>query len=271
MDKITTMIGEEAGPHVTLRKLQEERKKLEGLSPPEKKNRFEEWGKNKEKELKAQIEQIAINVVASASRDVSSIWSEELLLEYTQKNLEKEQVKVMWPVVMLSYLPLVIKALEEACYRKERQVYDQRFQDIDQSIANTRAVIKKPFSPDLINTDPRFPIDRVAQSSDGKFYDKWLSDGLKSKPIFFDNREKYVDALCRFYHEVYWKIAEEERAAKTVPPPSPEPEKPLSIPIDNSQERVIQAFQWEVQDERIESGGLLRDRISRIYKGGKQR
>jgi hypothetical protein len=259
MDSRIVMIAEtEAGLFDTIKGLREKRKELEKVTPPERKDKLTEWRAEREGALKAQMKQIAIDVVTHAERDVQSIWSEPLLLEYTLKNMEREQVKIMWPFVMLQYIPLITESLENALYGKEKEAFDSRFRQIDNEIIRIEVLIPKPFAPELINVDKRFPIDRIGQTSDGKYYDRWLQEGLKEKKLIFFDSPQYVDFLIRYYHEVYWATAEREKAAKQPPPPVEVKAEPQIEPVSP----YISEF---FQPEREEGPVSLQGRTSRIY------
>ena len=259
MDKIIELIGNEAGPHVTLRDVRARRKELEKIPPPVKVNKFDGWAKEKEKELHARMKTIATTQVQAAQHDIGDLFNPDLLLEYTQKNFEKAQTQAMWPFIQLQYLSMVTEALEATAYAKEREVYDNRFREIDREILRAEQVLPKAFDSSLINRDKRYPVERCGQDKDGRWFDRWLTDGLKSKqPIFFDDKEKYIDALCRYYKEVYWATAERERAEEQVKVPLPPPVE--EIPPMGISPAVL--------EKEGASSLTLRGRIEQKIKGG---
>ena len=267
MDKIINQIGEEAGVFITLRDLREKRKELEKQVPPLRENKFSKWKQDREAELKKEMVRVAQGPVQRAAADIASAWSPEKLLELTEKYFMMEQVKVMWPAVSLMYLPLVTEALETALYSQEKNKFDGRFQSIDAGIQRMTSMIPKPFSPEMINTDKRFPVERCGQDQNGRWYDRWLTDGLKSKPIFFDDQEKYIDALCRYYHEVYWATAEKEKAEKQAQTLKIEEAKVAPPPPANdgvSPSALREFYSIGAQPEPFSR------RNRRLYKGGQE-
>ena len=225
MDKILEQLGNEAGPFKTDKGLKEQRVQAQKKPKPEKKNRFNEWRGQKEKELRQQMQTIAWGMVQKASQDIASLYSDSGLLEHTMKNFEREQVKVMWPAVQLQYLDLLQEALENVCYSKELEVYNAELREFDNMISNIQSKFPKPFDISLINVDKRFPIDRIGfDGSNNRPFDKWLTEGLKSrKPIFFEPHDEYVKSLIRFYEEVYWTIAQKELEEKNRQAQEPAP------------------------------------------------
>jgi len=260
MDKVCVLLGNEGSRHVALRKLKEKRKEMEALLPPQKKKVFSEWRVAKEKEYRQMITDIVSTTVRTALQNLSDIFSPEKLVEYTLRAFEQSQLKVSWPQVMLAYLPLLEENLEAACYAVEKGHWDERLLPIDAEISRATLNILKPFDESMINVEKfqgelRFPIDRVGYQGDRPF-DKWLTNGLQEKkPVFFDEQERYIDCLCRFYNEVYWPQGERERAAKAVPPPPPIQEAPKPK-IGPAIVQPASPLTLQGRIERIKQGGL---------------
>lgn len=93
--------------------------------------------------------------------------------------------------------------------------------------------------------DLRFPAERVAMA-DGKYFDKWVTDLLKSKPVFFDPHERYVENLIRCFNEVYLVEAAKEQKAATQ----------QAIEHEKAVEKAAQQPQPQSQDESIPSEEL---------------
>lgn len=262
MDAKIILIGEEAGPYVTLKELKEKRIESEKIPPPEqRKNRFDSWKAEKEKSLRSQMKQFAQGMVQGIPPE---IWSEESLFAHVEKNLNKENVRMMWPFILLQYLPLVVESLEVAVYARESQAWNTRLQGFDNSIAVMTSQLPKPFSPELINKDPRFPVERCGQTSDGKWFDRWLALGLKEKKLIMFDSPQYVEYLIRYYHEVYWATAERERveALKQVTPPvEPSPQSTTESFASGLHEFYEMGREKSLDDELV--GGR---RKSIIYK-----
>jgi hypothetical protein len=118
------------------------------------------------------------------------------------------------PFLLLQYLLLLQKEMEELSFTREMQVFNSRFEGIDGSIRSWGSKIPKPFDKSLINMEKRFPINRVGFLQERPF-DKWLSDGLKEKPIFFDS-PNYIEKLIQFYNEVYLPLHEKEEKGEDI-------------------------------------------------------
>ena len=255
MDQIMSLLGNEGSRHVALRKLKEKRKQLAEALPPQKTKHFSEWRAGKEKEYRQQITDIVQTTVRTALQNLSDIFSPEKLAEYTLRAFEQSQLKVSWPQVMLAYLPLLEENLEAACYAVEKGHWDERLLPIDREITNATLTLLKPFDESMINVERfqgqlRFPIERIGYEKD-RPYDKWLTNGLQEKkPIFFDEQERYIDCLCRYYNEVYWPQGERERAAKMPPP--------LSVPPVKETPKI--------NPDPVETA--LQGRMAKIMKGG---
>jgi len=232
MDETFEKLANEAVYWVTLRDLQARRREGEAIPAPERKASFQRWREGQEKALKSQIEGMAKSVVETSLKDLvnGGLYSEELLIKGAMDLLSKEPGKVAYTVSLLSLLPEIQKAFEEAVYHHDLATWNGRCSAIDDELRRWQKKALPLFEANLINVDKRFPIDRV-QFIDGKAYDKWLSDALKSKPIPFDPHSAWVEGLIQFYTEVYKPLAEAElkeqekpkAEVKAEPPKSPQP------------------------------------------------
>jgi hypothetical protein len=217
VDKITLDLAVEATPHVEIRRLRAERKRLEALPRPDK-SPADLTGLVSEMEasLKARIAEGARSVVHKAAQNCEASFSAGALKEQTVKVFHDNLSNEIEAVVLLQYLPYLRKSMEEAMLRKSIDGYDNRFRDVDAGIRRWGEKIYVPFDPELIN-DPgvkypqggkRFPYTRCRELS-GRFFDSWLTDALKSKPIFFDSPD-YVDRLIEFFEKIYTPLHDAE-------------------------------------------------------------
>ena len=215
MDSRLKLLGEkEPGlAYVEIRKLQAKRLELESLKEPEKMNPFEADLAELESALKAEVAQVVANIVQQANQNISSAYSNEGLLEQAKTIYRKEAGKLAQPFLMLQCFSTFKECLLNAAYSHEIESYSQRFAPIDSNIKSWQARIPVKFSPDLINKDERFPIERIGMLSGGVYFDKWLSDLLKHKPILFSSPE-YADRIVDVY-ELYKKEHEQEHMAAT--------------------------------------------------------
>lgn len=211
MDKNYFLLSQEAIVYTELRRLKAERKKIEGDPKPLPVD-LSAWAKEMETSLKNQMETSVRSTVHNAKVQIESMFSADGLktkvIEVFHKNLSNE---IEGPL-LLQYLPFLQKAMEETLFAREMETYNRRFEGVDGWLQSLAAKIPKPFSPELINVDKRFPISRCRELQ-GRYCDVWLTDGLKSKPIFF-NAVDYIDKLILFYETTYKSMIEAEEKAK---------------------------------------------------------
>jgi hypothetical protein len=214
MDNRLKMIGEkEPGlAYIEIQKLQTERLKLEAIPEPGKINPFQDSVAEMEKALQAEVNQVVANIVQTANQSVSSSYSNEDMLDQAKVIYRKEAMKLGPPYLMLQCLPMFKQALDHTAYSHDLDQWSSRFKAIDGLIKGWKDKIPVPFSPDLINKNERFPIDRIGMMSNGTYFDRWLSELLKSKPILFNSNE-YPDRLVDAY-ELYKKTFEGEQKAE---------------------------------------------------------
>jgi len=268
MDQIMSLLGNEGGPHITLRRLQEKRKEIEAVPQPVKVSKFAEWKTKKEEELKVEIESMAKEVVLGAVRESAD--NEQLLLEYALKKMEQGQQRLSWPVIFLEYLDLITSELEDAVYKTQKGHWDERFLEIDRSIRNAEVNLPKPFTEEDINIakfngQTRFPSSRCGQDKDG-WFDRWLTEGLGEKKSIHFSDENYVEKLIQYYHQVYWTTAEREKAERELPkaPPSPRPVQQPKPKVEQSVELLRTEF-YEKEGSSI-SPLSLNDRINKMKR-----
>jgi hypothetical protein len=222
MEKIYLTLAVEAVAHIELKRLKEARKKMENDPKPLPVD-LSGWAKEMETSLKNQMETTARSIVQKAKTEIESMFSVDGLkagvLKVFHQNLSNE---VEGPL-LLQYLPLLQKEMEAALLSREMERFNSRFAAVDGEIRNWQGKIPKPFSPELINTDGRFPISRCRELQ-GRYYDVWLSDALKSKPIFWDAVD-YIDKLTIFWETIFKPIDEAEKRAKE-PKIEPSPQAP---------------------------------------------
>ena len=222
MDDITRILGEEGSVFFAIEGLKKKREEAKKRPFPEKKS-LKFWGEEQEKLSDASLKQRAQSIVTQASSEIASMFSPEGLIGRVNTFLDKEGLGVRKLL-----LPWIQEFMEKEILGKEIETYNVEVKDIDNLIA--RGIQNKPpvFDPSIINVNRRFPYSRVGQTSDGKFFDKWLTDSLKEKrPIFFDS-PTYNDKLIEFFQMVYQKVAEGERKAREAQQPAPveEPSTP---------------------------------------------
>lgn len=212
MDERIKLIAEKDGAlcHIEIARLKNERLKVEAMPEPEKVNLFQNEMAEMEKALQGEISQTVANIVNQAAQNILSVFSPENLFDEARKVYRREAVKLVQPDLMLRHLNEFKKSLQNHVYSRNLGVWNNRLKEIDANIKSWTAKIPAPFSEDKINKDVRFPISRCGQV-DGKFYDKWLTDYLKSKPILFDSPQ-YIDRLIEFYNTIYLKEHEKEQA-----------------------------------------------------------
>ena len=269
MDKREEMIGNESGLFVTIREKNVKRKECEEIPKPVKQDKFSQWAEEKLKALKGEVNQIAVNLAGAAFHAVANVYSEKAMAASLDDVMTRETLKIITPVVMQTYVPLLKEELNNIAYRIELGEWQKRLTEIDGEIARLTARTPQPFSPEKINRDPRFPIDRVAQDKDGRWYDRWVTEGLKGKPVYFEPQKQYEDALCRYYHEVYWATAEKERNPIPVPVKVEVEVKPKPVSVDPG--IPFSTLDNFYSDDGIKEPNTLQGRISRIYKRGSEK
>jgi hypothetical protein len=212
MDERINLIATKDGPlcFIEIARLKNERLKVEAMPEPEKVNLFQNEIAEMEKALQAECSQVVANIVDQAAQNILSVFSPENLFDEAKKVYRKEAVKLAAPDLMLRHLNEFKNSLQNHVYSRNLGVWNNRLKEIDANIKSWTAKIPAPFSEDKINKDVRFPISRCGQV-DGKFYDKWLTDYLKSKPILFDSPQ-YTDKLVEFYQTVYLPEYKKEQA-----------------------------------------------------------
>lgn len=215
MDTNILTMAQEAIAHIELKRLKAARKKMEADPRPERID-LSGWVAGVQASLKNQMETTARSIIHKAKVEIESTFSIDGLkagvLKFFHMNLQNE----IEPFLLLQYLPLLQKEMEAVLYAREMQGFNSRFEGIDGSIRSWEAKIPKPFDKSLINVDKRFPIDRVGFLQE-RAYDRWLTDALKSKPIFFDSPD-YVEKLTVFYETIYRPMDEAEKRPKIQPP-----------------------------------------------------
>jgi hypothetical protein len=222
------------------------------------------------------MESGARTLVAAAVRDggggsFTNIEQSEPILASLGKHFKDALLTYTFPVVRLAYLPFIEKKLNDVLNQNSMNDWNSRCVGVSQNIDTVRKRLPKSFSPEMINTDKRFPIDRIGQTSDGKFYDKWLGEALGSKLIFFDS-SKYLEELKRWYRDFYLPQLEKEQNAsrkiEAVPTPAevapPPPVNDGPSPALMREFRAMSDFE-EKPDSDLTLSGRIR---SKIYGGG---
>jgi hypothetical protein len=268
VEKSFQVLGSEALPHVEIIRLKQERRKLEAGPPPNReKVDLSGWVKEKEAFYRKQILTVGDSIVGTAEREIQATWSLEGLKEAVWKQLEKQSALWVWPFIAIQYLPHIQKGMEETIFNHHMSEWSNRCGSIDAKIVSWQSKIQKPFSPELINKSPSFPVDRCVQEG-GRWFDRWLSDGLKTKLIPFEPVEAHTEKLVKFYNEVYLpafnrEMAEKEKMAKVEVKPEASPQvNPYRIPFE---EMVEMGLAGGPQEEPQP----YQSRASRIYRGGK--
>ena len=246
MDKNFLILASEAVAHLELKRLREARKKIERDPKPLPVD-LSGWATEMQTSLKAQMETSARSIVHKAKTEIESIFSVDALktgvLKVFHMNLNNE---IEGPL-LLQYLPLLQKEMEAILYAREMQGFNSRFESVDGHIRQWQGKIPKPFDKSLINVDPRFPIDRVGFLQE-RVYDRWLTDALKSKPIFFDSPD-YVEKLTVFFETIYKPMDQSEKNAKE--PIKVEELKPEPPPIQGKTDKSVLAKEDEGTDSAL--------------------
>ena len=120
---------------------------------------------------------------------------------------------------MLQYFSILQREMEAVLFAREMEGFNRRFESIDGNIRKWEGKIPKAFDKNLINVDSRYPIDRVGFLQE-KPFDRWLTNGLKEKALFFDS-PTYTEKLIQFYNEVYLPLHEKEQVEELKPEPPP--------------------------------------------------
>jgi hypothetical protein len=225
MDEKLKILAVEAMPFVQLEKLKTERLTIEAVPEPEKKTLFQQKIADFKESLQGELKQGITNIVAQSARNIQDNLSIDLLFEQAKQVYRKEVIKLSTPYLMLAYVDQLREALEYEARSWDVSNWHNRFQGIDNQIQTWKVKIPKPFDASMINVETmgslihgskqlRFPADRIGMA-DGKYYDKWLTDLLKSKPVFFEPQERYQESLKEFYTKVYLVESEKENKAAT--------------------------------------------------------
>jgi hypothetical protein len=198
MDANYLVLGSEALPYVFIKGLQKQRDDLVVSTPKPARVDLSDWAKKAKDDAVIAMKNFAYSTV-----DWVKMFPD--ILGYKVKESFHASVlngTAIEPFLFLQYVDLLKTAMEDLLSQVSIDQYNSKFQDIDNNIAIWNQKILRKFSPSLINVDAQFPIERIGFDSTGKPYDKWLTDALKAKPIFFDD-PAYVDKLILFYNTVY--------------------------------------------------------------------
>ncbi len=243
MDKTHQTLANEAFAHIEVKRLREARKKIEREPKPSAVD-LSGWVKEMEASLKGQMVTSAKSVVHKSGTEIESMFQADLLktkvVDVFHKNLSNE---IAAPL-LLQYLPVLQKEMEAVLFDREMAGFNSRFEGIDGRIRQWEAKIPKVFSLDQINVSDRYPISRVGFLQERAF-DRWLSDALKSKPIFFDSPD-YIEKLTLFYETVYKPMAEAEQKAKE-PEKEPLPVEEVTLAEEKDRKPVL-----PTEDERTD-------------------
>jgi len=255
-DNLFQVLANEALFYARLDELERKRAELEAVPAPEaRKGGFSSWREALEARCRSEIEASARSVVGLAVRQMVSggIWDEAKLAEDALKLWDKELLKVARPVVLLAYLPHLEAALDGALTERAMAEWNLRTRSVDDELILWRRQARPSFSPELINVDERFPIDRI-QWVDGKAHDRWLTEGLGlRKPIPFDPHDKWVEGMIRFYREVYLPRYEQEKSVEEPveqkhPADEEDSEESVSVQSGGLPPNWRQVMGWERED-----------------------
>ena len=225
IDEKLKIIAVEAMPFVQLEKLKMERLTIEALPEPEKKSLFAEKIADFKATLEGELKQGIVNTVQTAAKNIQGFFNVDMLFEQAKEVYRKNASQFVSLAFMVAHLEQLREVLESEARSWDISNWHNRFQGIDNQIQTWKAKIPKPFNPSMVNLETmgslipnskqlRFPIDRVG-IADNKYFDKWLTDLLKSKPIFFEPQERYQESLKDFYTRVYLVESEREQKATT--------------------------------------------------------
>jgi len=225
MDEKLKILAVEAMPHVQLEKLKAERLTIEAVPEPEKKTLFAEKIAEFKAILEGELKQGIANTAQTAARNVQESFQVDRLFEQGKEVYRKNASQLVSLAFMVAHVEQLREALENEARSRDVSTWNNRFQSVDKQIQTWKAKAPKPFNPSMINVETmgalihgskqlRFPIDRVSMA-DGKYYDKWLTDCLKSKPVFFEPQERYQESLKEFYTKVYFVEHEKENKIAT--------------------------------------------------------
>jgi len=225
MDEKLKILAVEAMPFVQLEKLKMERLTIEAVPEPEKKSLFAEKIADFKATLEGELKQGIVNTVQTAAKNIQGFFNADMLFEQAKEVYRKNASQFVSLAFMVAHLEQLREVLESEARSWDISNWHNRFQGIDNQIQTWKQKISKPFHASLINVETcekiipgnkslRWPIDRVLMA-DGKYYDKWLTDYLKSKPVFFEPQERYQESLKEFYTRVYLVEGEKEKKATT--------------------------------------------------------
>jgi hypothetical protein len=224
-------LGLEASPLEHIRHFEKALEESKGKPKPIG-DSFAEWESRGKAKAERDMEAMAESLCITAYRDVEAVYSNEAWVQALEKRVAAEPLKLSEPIMRLNYLPLFLKHLEQHSEKIALNKHEEEITQIRRKLGEWQGKTPKPFSPEKINTDPRFPIDRVGFEK-GMAFDKWLTEGLKSKtPIFFLPHSDWLKSLLRFWDEIYSPLeAEKANKIPIQPPPvveekKPDPQKP---------------------------------------------
>src|SRR4030067_2569738 len=102
MDKKISILAGDALPFRELRRLKAIRKELEAQTLPEVEIDLEGWQKQVEEDLKKEMEQIALNIASTASRQHEDAWSVEAVEASVIEMVNRWVTTLMQPFVKLN-------------------------------------------------------------------------------------------------------------------------------------------------------------------------
>lgn len=214
MEKTILDIAVEGVRHIQVRQAEEALRKVQKepkpISPPVD---LSGWVKDTVESLKEQMRSAARSVVDIAEKEVTASFNVEDFKTHVISTFTKVSLNNLWKTMLIEYLPLLRVEMERVMLARDISSHEARLRDAERKVGMQKSKIPKPFSPDSINIDPRFPASRCRELQ-GRYFDAWLTDGLKSKPVFFDSLE-YVNKLIEFHDTVYVPLKEKEQEPKT--------------------------------------------------------
>ena len=202
MDQRYEIMAGEALPYVKLADLQAQRDKLVANTPKPVIVDLTDWMANQKVLLTGKLNDFINGIVQQGASGYKNPTPDQLGAGvFTAFHASVLNWTALEPWLLLQYLPFLRGPMETLLSADSLAAYNAVFQPVDAQIAQWKGSIQKPFSLELINVDPRFPIDRVG-FEDGKEYDKWLTVALNTSDIYFGS-QGYTDNLMKFYNTVY--------------------------------------------------------------------
>jgi hypothetical protein len=281
MDEISKVIIKEEKPCCEVEDREEERKPIEAIPrPAERKGIYQKVIETRKPWIESELERYAKTQVIAGIRDSARTISDEseenkqVILDATIKHFQNAQTKITALKDELDFLNRWSKYYDSEFNRDALLVWEQRCKEIDGLIAGAKSRILEPFHRGMINVDKimidgnpnpvfRFPAERVFQTQDGRYVDRYVMELLKTKEfIYFEPYEKYRSYRRRVYKEICLPALQREQEAERAERLGAAPKAPSPPPVEPQSKGPTWGQMLE-EDDSTNLAGRIRAKIGR--------